>query len=92
MSNKMKITISFADQDGVEEVEPVEVEVDIPNHKEFVNFREDFDKLERAVLSARKEASEKAIEKYMEEISKKKFMSETKNCTEKLAKTKKPIK
>lgn len=45
MSNKMKITISFADQDAVEEVAPVTAEVDVPNHKEFPTFREGFDKL-----------------------------------------------
>jgi len=92
MSNKMKITISFADPDGVEEVEPVTVEVDVPNHKEFPTFREGFDKLERAVLQARKEATEKAIEAYMEEMSKKKSMNEMKKSTEKSLRTKHPTK
>jgi|LSQX01.3.fsa_nt_gb soluble cytochrome b562 len=71
MSNKMRITISFSDEDGVEEVEPVTVEVDVQNHRGFRAFREGFDKLERTILQASKEATEKTIEAYMNEISKK---------------------
>lgn len=83
MSNKMEIIIRFKDENGNEETKPVTVEVDVPNHKEFPTFREGFDNLERAVLQARKEATEKAIESYMEEMSKKKSMTGMKKSTEK---------
>ena len=78
MSTKMKFTISFEDPNGTEEVKPITVETDIPDHKEFNDFMRDFDKLERAVLKARKEVTEKALEVYIKEISKKKSMNETK--------------
>ncbi len=71
MSTKMVFTINFKDENGVEEVKPITVETDIPDYKEFNDFVSDFNKLEQAVLKARKEVTEKALEAYMEDISKK---------------------
>jgi|Deesub1362A_J573_1020465.scaffolds.fasta_scaffold03130_9 hypothetical protein len=63
MSNKMEITIKFKDENGNEEAVPITVEADIPSYEDFKkinNFREAFDLYERAVLKARKEATERA--------------------------------
>jgi len=77
MGNKMEITIKFKDENGNIETHPVTVECDVPSYEDFKrigNFREGFDLYERAVLRARKEASERATQIYMEEMSKKKPM------------------
>ena len=73
----MEITIKFKNEDGNDEITPVTVEIDVPNYKEFITFREGFDILERSVLKARKEVTEQALESYMEEVSKKKSAQQT---------------
>lgn len=48
MSNKMKITINFEDENGNEETIPITVEAEIPSYEDFKrinNFRESFDYL-----------------------------------------------
>jgi hypothetical protein len=69
---KMKYTISFESDKSDEKMKPISVEFDIPSVNDFDNFVKTFDDLERAVLKGRKEVTEKAIEMYMSEISKKK--------------------
>lgn len=83
MKNKMKISVSFEDELGNEEIQPVTVEADVPNYKEFENFRQGFDMYERAVLKARKEATEQATKLYIEEMSKKKAMMRMNELVEK---------
>ena len=74
MSQKMDITISFKSLSGDEEKKSITVEVDVPDVHEF----ESIDQFERIMLKARKEASTKATELYLEEMSKKKPMLKTK--------------
>lgn len=72
----MEITVKIKRADGTEEVTPIEVDVEIPEFDEFEgpdNFREIFDKYERAVLEARNRAARLATEKYLAELSKKKL-------------------
>ncbi|MEW6619241.1 MAG: hypothetical protein AB1422_07890 [bacterium] len=63
MRNKMKILVSIEDEFGNEEIQPVTIEADVPDYKEFENFRQGFDVYERAVLRAQKEATEEATER-----------------------------
>jgi hypothetical protein len=73
MARIMQITIKFEDDNGKTVTKPINIKRNIPWIKEFddVGFEEAFDNLETAVLEARKEASEKAIEGYLESMSKK---------------------
>ena len=73
MSRKMKITISIEDENGETYIEETSVKT-LPHIKEIdkQGFRKSFSQLETAVLEARKEVSDEAVKKYMEEISKKK--------------------
>jgi hypothetical protein len=79
MSDKMKFIISFEDEFGIESNKVVEVKVDVPNFHEFKSI----DQVEKIMLAARKEASTKAIELYLEEVSKKKSILRTKDTKEK---------
>jgi hypothetical protein len=78
MSDKMKFIISFEDEFGIESNKVVEVKVDVPNFHEF----ESIDQFERIMLAARKEATTKATELYLEEVSKKSILR-TKDTKEK---------
>jgi len=69
----MKITISIEDENGDTYIEET-VEKNLPHIKEIdkQGFPKSFDQLETAVLEARKEITEKTVQQYLEEISKKK--------------------
>lgn len=83
MSNKMKISVSIEDEFGDEEIQSVTVEANVPDYKEFENFRQGFDMYERAVLKARKEVTEQATKMYIEEMSKKKAIMRMNELVEK---------
>lgn len=72
---KMEIIIKIKNDDGSETIEPVIIDTEIPEYEEFKgsdNFRETFDKYEKAVLKARNAAAEIATQEYLTELSKKK--------------------
>lgn len=72
---KMKITVEIENADGTKEIKPIVIDTEIPEFEEFkgaYNFREVFDKYEKAVLKARNTAAERATEEYLSELSKKK--------------------
>ena len=78
---KMKITIEIENADGLKEIKPIVIDTEIPEFDEFKgpdNFREVFDKYEKAVLKARNSAAELATEEYLSELSKKKPMKKPK--------------
>jgi hypothetical protein len=82
MGTKFKISVEIINDDGSKTLEPITVEKEIPSLEEFMigeNFRQNFDKYERAVLKARKEAVENATKEYLEEASKKNSMIGKKN-------------
>jgi hypothetical protein len=79
---KMEITVRIKNADGKSEIAPVVEETEIPEFEEFTgpdNFREVFDRCERAVLKIRNQAAELAIEGYLTELSKKKLMRRPEN-------------
>jgi hypothetical protein len=79
---KMKITVEIEDADGTTEIRPIVVDTEIPEFEEFTgpdNFREVFDRCEKAVLKIRNQAAELAIEEYLTEMSKKKLMQGSKS-------------
>ena len=80
MPQKMKITISIEDENGQEIINSAS-ERDLPTLREFEaqGFRPSLTQIDKAVLEARKEATDKAIEEYLEDISKKKLMKNSKN-------------
>jgi len=81
MSAKLKISIEIEDENGNKSIKSIASEKEIPSIDDFMkgeNFRENFDILERAILKARKEISEEAVESYIEEASKKKSLQEKK--------------
>jgi hypothetical protein len=81
----MEITVRIKNEDGTEEIRPVVVDTEIPEFAEFTgpdNFREVFDRCERAVLKIRNQAAELAIEEYLTELSEKKLMRRPKNKRE----------
>lgn len=72
---KMKITVEIENDDGTKTIRPITIDTDIPEFEEFKgpdNFREVFDKCEKAVLKIRNKSVELAIEEYLSELSKKK--------------------
>lgn len=74
---EMKITVEFKNNDGTEIIKPVAIDTEVPEFDEFTgpdNFREVFDKYEKAVLKARNRAAEIATEEYLTELSKKKLL------------------
>jgi hypothetical protein len=76
MGAKFKISVEIINDDGSKTFEPISIEKEIPSLEDFMigeNFRENFDKYEKAVLKARKEAVEGATKGYLEEASKKKL-------------------
>jgi hypothetical protein len=73
----MKITVEIMNADGTTEIRPIVVDTEIPEFEEFKgpdNFREVFDRCEKAVLKIRSQALELAIGQYLTEMSKKKLM------------------
>jgi hypothetical protein len=75
MGTKIEFNIKITNEDGSATIEPITVEGEIPSLDDFQNgekFRENFDKLERTMLKARKELCETAVKEYLEEASKKK--------------------
>ena len=78
---KMKITVEIENDDGSKTIKPVIIDTDIPDFEDFKgpdNFREVFDKYERAVLKARNIAAELTTEEYLTELSKKKQLRKPK--------------
>jgi hypothetical protein len=73
---KMEISIKIKNVNGTETIKPITIDTDIPEFDDFEgpdNFREVFDKYEKAVLKARNAAAEIATEEYLTELSKKNF-------------------
>ena len=70
---KMEISVKFIDDDGKTMVKTVSKR-DVPYLKEMEEkgFEAAFNDLEKAVIGARKEACDKAMEKYLTKTSKKK--------------------
>ena len=69
----LRITVSFEDDNG-DTVVSSESTREVPTLAGFESqgFRKAFNVLENAVLDARKEASDDTVERYLEEVSKKK--------------------
>ena len=72
MSRRMEVTIRITDEEG-NEVIKASSQRDLPFLEEFdtQGFRKSFDQIERSILDARKEVCEKAVSKYLAEVSKK---------------------
>ncbi|MGI9863099.1 hypothetical protein SDD30_17130 [Moorella naiadis] len=71
---KMEITVRIKNADGTEGTKPIVVDTEIPEFDEFTgpdNFKEVFDKYEKAVLKIRNEAAELATDEYLTAMSKK---------------------
>ena len=71
---KMEIIVKFKNEDGTEALKTTTIDAEVPEFDEFKgpdNFREVFDKCERAVLKARNTVAELAMEEYLTELSKK---------------------
>ena len=73
MAAKMRISVIIEDENGSELVK-TESSKEVPSLVDFdqLGFREGFHQLETAVLEARKESAETAVENYLEALSKKK--------------------
>lgn len=73
MSARMEIRVTIIDEDGNEVIKTIS-EKDVPNLQDFdrLGFREGFHQLETAVLDARKESAEAAVEGYLSKLSEKK--------------------
>jgi hypothetical protein len=81
---KMQITVNIKNEDNSELTEPTTMEVDIPEVEAFTGpevFDEVFDHYERGVLEARNGVVEKATEKYLSAVAKKK-RSQSSICKE----------
>jgi hypothetical protein len=80
---KMEITVKIKNINGADTIKSVILDTDIPEFDDFRgpdNFREVFDKYEKAVLKARNIAAERATEEYLIELSKKKHLEKPKSC------------
>lgn len=74
LSMKMKMTVEIENTEGTKEIRPIVVDTEIPEFDDFTgpdNFREVFDKYEKAVLKIRNEAAEQATQEYLSAMSKK---------------------
>ncbi|HEY4037077.1 MAG TPA: hypothetical protein VGL94_24235 [Ktedonobacteraceae bacterium] len=81
---KMQITVNIKNEDNSELTEPTTIEVDVPEVEAFTGpevFDEVFDHYERGVLEARNGVVEKATEKYLSAVAKKK-RSQSSICKE----------
>ena len=76
MSSKMEMMIKIINEEG-EKIEK-RISREIPDLREFEEkgFRSAFGEMETAVLESRKRVSEEILERYMEEMSKKKSEGE----------------
>ena len=86
MSTKLQISVTIKNENNEDEIIPLTVEKDIPSIRDFMNgenFRENFDILEKAILHGRKEVAEGAVKEYLEKASKKKYLNDMKEETEK---------
>ena len=82
---KMKMTVEIENADGTKGIRPIVVDTEIPNFEEFTgpdDFREVFDKYEKAVLKIRNEAAELVTEEYLAAMSKKNSKSKSKGKKE----------
>lgn len=82
---KMEITVKIKNDNGTETIKPITIDTNIPEFDDFKgpdNFREVFDKYEKAVLKARNEAAEIATAEYLTELSKKKPFRKPKQAKE----------
>jgi hypothetical protein len=78
---KMKITVEIENDKGGKTIKPITIDTNVPDFDDFKgpeNFREIFDKYEKAVLKARNIAAELATEEYLAELSKKKHLEKPK--------------
>ena len=73
MTAKIRINVTVEDENGVEIVNTDSIK-DVPGLADFdqLGFRNGFHQLETAVLEARKESAEAAVEGYLEALSQKK--------------------
>jgi hypothetical protein len=77
MATKMIFSAKIKDDNGKEIIYPIEIEKDIPNIDEFLNgknFATNFHNVETAILNARKELSERIVQEYLGESTKKKHL------------------
>ena len=77
---KMKMIVEIENTDGTKEIRPIVVDTGIPEFDEFTgpdNFREVFNKYEKAVLKIRNEAAELATAEYLAAVSKKNSKSKS---------------
>lgn len=82
MSTKIIFTAKIEDEKGNEIIVPINIESKIPDIETFLdgkNFANNFDKIEKAVLEARKNLSEKVIEEYFCESTKKRATEKVAN-------------
>ena len=76
---KLKITVDIENANGEPAVQPTMINVEIPDFEEFTDpetFGAVFDKCERNALKIRNEAMSMAIEKYLNELVKKRRKSQ----------------
>jgi flagellar hook assembly protein FlgD len=79
MSTTLTFTAKITDENGKEIIVPINIESKIPDIEAFLdgkNFANNFDQIEKAVIKARKNLSEKVIEEYLGESTKKKQLRE----------------
>lgn len=82
---KMEINIRIINDDGNEIIKPVMLDTEIPEFDDFKdssNFREIFDRYEKAVLKVRNTVAELATEEFLSELSKKKQLNEKRQWKE----------
>jgi hypothetical protein len=75
MGTKMILSAKVINDKGEEVICPIYIESNIPNIEDFFDvnkFDSNFNSIETAVLTSRKELSEKIIEEYISESTKKK--------------------
>jgi hypothetical protein len=76
---KLKITVDIENTNGEPTVQPTMIDVEIPDFEEFTDSEilgAVFDKCERNALKIRNEAMSMAIEKYLNELVKKRRKSQ----------------
>ena len=75
MSTKIILSAKVVNDKGEEVICPIDIESNIPNIEDFFDvnkFDLNFNKIETAVLISRKKLSEKLIQEYISESTKKK--------------------
>ncbi|MDA8333549.1 MAG: hypothetical protein M0Z41_00930 [Peptococcaceae bacterium] len=79
---KMTIIAEIKDDDGMEEIRPIEIDVEVPDFEEFEathNFRELFRQLEETLSGASEKALRLAFEEYLALLSKRNSRQGTKD-------------